>query len=63
VAALYVQLETGTFEAGKFYSFLDIDGEEFMVCLQDVLVIEIRKDLLDEGVGESSEGTAELDDF
>jgi hypothetical protein len=27
-AALYFQLETGTFEAREFYSFLDIDGEK-----------------------------------
>lgn len=62
-AALYFQLETGTFEAHEFYSFLDIDGEEVAVCLKDVVVVEFRKDVLDEGIAESSEDTAELDEF
>jgi hypothetical protein len=62
-AALYFQLETGTFAAHEFYSFLDIDGEEVAVCLQDVLVAEFRKDVLDEGIVKSDEDIAELDDF
>ncbi|MGH7451908.1 MAG: hypothetical protein ACRENG_11210 [bacterium] len=61
-AALYFQLETGTFDAHGFYSFLDIDGEEVAVCLQDVLLSEFRKDVLDEGIVKSDE-EAELDDF
>ncbi len=62
-AALYFQLETGTFEAHEFYSFLDIDGEEVAICLQDVLVAEFKKDVLDEGIVKSDEDIAELDDF
>jgi hypothetical protein len=62
-AALYFQLETGTFEAHEFYSFLDIDGEEVAICLQEVLVAEFKKDVLDEGIVKSDENTAELDDF
>lgn len=62
-AAIYFQLETGTFEVHEFYSFLDIDGEEVAVCLQDVLVAEFKKDVLDEGIVKSDEDLAELDDF
>ena len=60
-AALYFQLEAGIFEAREFYSFLDIDGEEVAICLQDVVVVEFRKAVLDEGVGKSAEGMDELD--
>jgi hypothetical protein len=62
-AALYFQLETGTFESHEFYSFLDIDGEEAAVCLQEVLVAEFKKDVLDEGIVKSSEDVDELDEF
>ncbi len=62
-AALCFQLETGTFESREFYSFIDIDGEEVAICLRDLVVVELRKDVLNEGVEESREGEAELDDF
>lgn len=62
-AALYFQLETGTFAPHEFYSFLDIDGEEVAVCLQEVLVAEFKKDVLDEGIVKSDEEVTEVDDF
>jgi hypothetical protein len=62
-AALYFQLKTGTFEAHEFYSFLDIDGEEVAICLQEVLVAEFKKAALDEGIVKSDKDTTGLNDF
>ena len=55
-AVLYFRLEAGTFERSEFYSLLDIDGEEVAVRLQDVILIEFQKDVLNEGIEESGAG-------
>ncbi|MFQ5636870.1 MAG: hypothetical protein ACE5IR_02610 [bacterium] len=51
-AALYFQLELGEFEETEFYSFLDVDGEEVLVRLNDIVLVEFDSLTLDEGFEE-----------
>ena len=48
-ASLYFQLELGTFDDSEFASFLDIDGEELSVHLNNLALVEFRTSVVDEG--------------
>jgi hypothetical protein len=51
-ASLYFQLELGTFDESEFHPLVDADGEEVFVHLRDIVLVEFRTKILDEGFDE-----------
>ena len=58
-ASLYFQLELGTFDESEFSSFLDIDGEEVSIRLSDIVLVEFKTAVLDEGFRELNKESTE----